>query len=257
MIIDNSRICVVSGRHPRTSFESDINHKFYCGLHGYCYIHCTWPTGAKNPYFNKIRYLKAYAPYFDYLFWIDDDAFFLDFEKSIDFLVPSGDEFMSICRSPDFKNIHTFISSGQFLLRCDDTGKNFLDAIEQVDLRVVSGWWREDLGFFSNGDQDAMIYLMQTDPRFSNFVLHDYRRFNSRIENLENGESPFLIHFTGSAEKKAAALRRAQARLGRAPSLLPKSAEDSLGVRRPRSTFVPKKIRKFLRSLRRRASAAN
>src|SRR5690606_12215220 len=140
MNIKNPKVCVVSGRYPLTPFESYINHKAYCDHHGYSYIHCNWPTGSRNPYFNKVRYLKAYVLHFDYLFWIEDDAFFLDFETPLDFLFPKSDEFLSICLGPDFKNIKTFISSGQFLLKCDEVGKSFINALEEVDLKMVSTW---------------------------------------------------------------------------------------------------------------------
>jgi hypothetical protein len=248
--MDNTRICVVSGRYPATKFESHINHKAYCDRHGYTYVHCNWPTGATRPYFNKIRYLKAYARYFDFVFWIDDDAFFMDMDKSLDFLWPTFDQFLSICSSPDFKTIQTVISSGQFLLRCNDVGMRFLDAVETADPAAIAVWWHDELGFFSNGDQDAMIYVMQTDARFKEVSIHDYRQFNSRIENLENGESPFILHFTGTEEKKQAALKRAQKLLGRPPSLLTKNMELSLGVKRPRYNFIPTKVKKLIRSVR-------
>lgn len=243
--IDNSRICVISGRYPHTKFESYINHKVYCDRHGYAYIHCNWPTGAKNPYFNKLRYLKAYTPYFDYLFWIDDDAFFLEVDTPLDFLFPKGDEFLSICRGPDFKNITTVISSGQFLLRVNDVGRKFLDAAEKIDLASVKAWWPKEFGFFSNGDQDAMIYLIETDPSFRKVMFHEYRQFNSRIENLLAGESPFLIHFTGPSKRKQRTWRQAQSLLNRPPSLLPLQVERALSVPRPRFKYVPMCIKKF------------
>lgn len=253
-MIDNSRVCVISGRYPHTQFESYINHKAYCDQHGYSYIHCNWPTGAKNPYFNKIRYLKAYAPYFDYLFWIDDDAFFVDIDKPLDFVFPKSDEFLSICLGPDFKSIKTVISSGQFLLKCNDIGKRFLDALEQTNLELVSEWWKSDLGFFSNGDQDAIIFLMQTNQEFQKVLTHDYRQFNSRIENLEAGEKIFLIHFTGAANRKLTSLKRAQKILGRSQSLLPQDKELGLGIKRPRYNFIPAILKKLVRSLQRRSS---
>ncbi|WP_338608578.1 hypothetical protein V6617_01385 [Pelagibacterium nitratireducens] len=254
--MDNAKICVVSGRYPATKFESYINHKAYCDRHGYGYVHCNWPTGASVPYFNKIRYLKAYVGYFDYLFWIDDDAFFMDMEKSLDFLWPVSGQFLSICGSPDFKDIRTVVSSGQFLLRCDNVGKCFLDAVENADPAAIAAWWHDGLGFFSNGDQDAMVYVIKTNHRFQGVAIHDYRQFNSRIENLKNGEDLFILHLTGPEATKRAALKRAQALLSRPPSLLPREVEKALGVRRQRYRFVPTMVKKLVRSARKRLSSA-
>ena len=112
--LDKKRIGIISGRFPESKFHSQINHKLYADKHGYTYIHCNFPTRAINPYMNKVFFLKAYVHLFDYLFWIDDDAFFFDFEQDIIQYLPKGDHFFSCCSSPDFKELKTVISSGQF-----------------------------------------------------------------------------------------------------------------------------------------------
>src|SRR5262245_41615734 len=76
-----ARIAVVSGHYPASSFEAFVNHRAYCSRHGYTYIFANWPTGERNRYLNKIRYIQAYHSLFDYIFWIDDDAFFLDLDR--------------------------------------------------------------------------------------------------------------------------------------------------------------------------------
>lgn len=230
--ISPKNICVLSGHYPESSFESYPNHKAYCERHGYTYISCNWPTGAKNPYMNKIRYIKAYYNFFDYIFWIDDDAFFLDHEVKLEKYIPSEDNYISICSSPDFKNIFTFISSGQFLIRCDDIGRAFINKVEEIDLNNVEKWWTDELGYFSRGDQDAMVYLMHTEEQFKGFKRYYYKEFNSRIENLLKGEYVFLLHITGTKKKKAEAYLAAQNYLNLQPTLLNQSQETNLGVRR-------------------------
>ncbi|HTU60303.1 MAG TPA: hypothetical protein VMF89_17755 [Polyangiales bacterium] len=215
-----SRIAVVSGRYPASRFESYINHRAYCARHGYTYIYANWPTGERNRYLNKIRYIQAYYRLFDYIFWIDDDAFFLNLDQKLESFLPSASNFLSICASPDYKKLYTFVSSGQFAIRCDETGRAFLDAIPTVDLEQVRRWWTEDLGFFSNGDQDAMVYLMKTDPRFAGFERHPHTAFNSRMEDLVADRPVFILHFTGRAEIKQRNYARAQSSLRRGPSLL-------------------------------------
>ena len=76
-----SNVAIISGRFPQTTFNSSVNHKLYADTFGYDYIHCNWPTKAKNVYLNKIYYILQYIKKYDYIVWIDDDAFFFDFKK--------------------------------------------------------------------------------------------------------------------------------------------------------------------------------
>ena len=221
MSAENPRIGVVSGRYPATEFEAFINHIAYCEQHGYTYIYANWPTGERNRYLNKMGYVRAYHHLFDYLFWIDDDAFFIDLDQDLESFLPKSGDFLSICGSPTHKRIHTFVSSGQFMLRCDETGRAFIDAVMQTDLNEVRRWWSESLGYFTGGDQDSMVYLLKTDSRFSRFERYSYKAFNSRVEDLFAGERVFILHFTGTMPVKRRSYERVQRHLNRGPSLLP------------------------------------
>ena len=227
-------ICILSGRYPFTSFGSPANHRAYAARHGYTYIHCNWPTDAENPYLNKFKYIQSYCQLFDYIFWIDDDAFFLDVERPLTDYLPSKGKFLSICRSPTHKVIKTFVSSGQFMLRCNDSGKRFVEKVMATDLDQVESWWRADLGYFSRGDQDAIVYLIHVDNEVGDGVqLFPPEEFNSRISDLSRGKV-FLLHFTGTEQRKRADYRAAQQMTGTGPSLLPLRTLMSNGVGEPR-----------------------
>ncbi|WP_375234790.1 hypothetical protein [Winogradskyella sp.] len=142
------KVCIISGRHPITEFDSATNHRLYADFHGYNYIHCNFPTKAFNPYFNKIYYILYYIDFFDYLIWIDVDAFFIDFSKDIMQFAPKDNKFLSACRSPDFKELKTFLSSGQLILKCNNIAKEFLKKVITIDLKIVKEWWFDELGFF-------------------------------------------------------------------------------------------------------------
>jgi len=157
------KIAVISGRHPTTQFSSPTNHRIYCDHHGLKYIHCNWPTPAPNPYLNKLYYINEYIDCFDYIFWIDDDAFFLDLKKDLRTILPDKNHFLSICKSPSYKPLKTYFSSGQFALKCNNIGKAFLRNAMSTELKAVRSWWRDELGFFSNGDQDILTYLAHLD----------------------------------------------------------------------------------------------
>jgi len=198
---------------------------------------------------NKVRYLGAYMNLFDYLFWIDDDAFFLGLDSPLDFLMPEPGSFLSICASPVVEGLHTVVSSGQFMLRCDERGKGFLEAVENTDLDAVRAWWTDDLGYFTDGDQDAMVYLLKTDARFAVFDRHPFHAFNSRAEQVLAGDDVFLVHFTGRPRRKAGKLRDVSRYLGRGPTLLPAAEAARWHLQSP---FLTRAIR----WLRRRMTGA-
>lgn len=227
-IADPSRVCILSGRFPPTEFRSTWNHRAYANAHGYTYVHCNWPTRAPNRYMVKFHFVREYLAHFDYIFWIDDDAFFIDLDQSLDRLVPEPNEIASFCKSPTNKEISTYLSSGQFMLRGGDIGLNFVNAVLQVDLEDVRAWWREDLGMFTNGDQDAIVYLAHESPPVkAGLRLFDYTVFNSRLKDLETDpKSVFVLHFTGPVKKKRQDYKAAAALLNTGPSLLQREAEE-------------------------------
>ena len=247
-------VAIISGRYPQTTFDSSINHKVYADVFGFDYIHCNWPTKANNLYLNKIYYILHYIKKYDYIIWIDDDAFFFDFEKNIMDFAPVKDAFISLCKSPDFKSLKTFFSSGQFILKCNSISKNFLQAVLEQDLKEVKNWWKPELGFFTNGDQDSMVYLLLEDDRFkagANF--HNYKSFNSRYENLRllDVHQPLILHFTGKEPIKKSNYFETQKTFKLHSSLVPKAILDDYHIIYPvskaKKSFF-KRLKAFIKS---------
>lgn len=215
--------CIISGRFPVTNFKSYINHKIYADKYGYNYIHCNWPTGLKNSYLNKIVYILSVIDYFDNIIWIDDDAFFFDFEKDIMDYAPKAGSFISLCKSPSYKEIKTYFSSGQFIVKSNKLSKAFFEDILNTEFKLVEKWWSEKLGYFTNGDQDIMVYLLLEQEKYKEKMdLYDYKCFNSRCENIfdEDVHKPFILHFTGRGKTKEVNLLKVQKKLNRHPSLV-------------------------------------
>lgn len=202
------KLGVVSGFYPGRRFNSHVNHAAYCHAHGYYYIDASQPGFDRRRFFRKIEVIHKYLDLFDWLYWIDDDAYFTDFSKPLHaFLGLVEAEHMLICKSPSTKKIFTKFSSGQFFLKNSADSKAFLEAACKVDLaQVKANFWREDLGFFSNGDQDAFVYLTETHPRFSQGFIKivDHNLFNNRdFEFQQRLDEHFLVHFTGPAKIQA------------------------------------------------------
>jgi len=226
--------CIISGRFPITEFEANVNHKIYADTYDYSYIHCNWPTTLKNVYLNKIAYILHYIDRYDYIVWIDDDAFFFDFEKDIMDYAPKNDSFISLCESPSFKDLKTYFSSGQFIVKSSDLSKRFFKDVLSTELSVVKKWWTDELGYFTNGDQDIMIYLLLENEQYKGKLdLFDYKCFNSRRENLFQIDvhKPLVLHFTGRGPEKRKNYIETQIKCNLHRSLVSNSILEKYGIK--------------------------
>lgn len=229
-IPESKRLCVLSGRFPPSGFKSIWNHRAYCDRHGYTYINASWPCAPGNVYMRKFIFIREYIEFFDYVFWIDDDAFFIDLDIDLMRFAPGDGDIVSFCRSPSNKSQFTYLSSGQFLLNGGKQGAEFVDAVLGQSLEAVEQWWRPELGMFTDGDQDAIVYLLHEDSRFRDrAAFFDHHAFNSRIDDLiASRSSVFLLHFVGSHQRKYKDHAGAMQFLQSGPSLLPQAVEDEL-----------------------------
>jgi hypothetical protein len=201
------KLGIISGFYPGFRFESPVNHKAYADVHGYHYVYNHTPERHPHFLYYKVETILRYIDLFDWIFWLDDDAYFTDFSIPLTrFLDLAGDAQMLICKSPSTKKLFTKFSSGQFFLKSSPEARGFLRAILAMDLEKVKAFWREDLGYFSNGDQDAMVYLSEMDPRYNNGFIKivDHNYFNNRdFEYEKDVREHFLVHFTGTEKQKS------------------------------------------------------
>ena len=236
------RLGIISGcDHDRTLAAA--NHQYYADKHGFCYINDIAPT-EHGGYSYKLDKIMKFLRHdlFTWLFWIDDDGFFMQHNKPLtDFLDENPGPDLIFCESPvntfEGREIQTYISSGNFFIRNTPRSRNFIDTVRQVSLEEVKAWWNEDeLGFYSSGDQDAMIYLLKTDERFSSndfYTRLPYTAFNSRpFHFADQPDEQFLVHFTG--EKKADQIRAFAERFQLSEALIPQDdLEQMHGLRVP------------------------
>ena len=135
------------------------------------------------------------------------DAYFTDFRIPLTrFLEAAPDAELVICKSPSTKTLFTKFTSGSFLLRNTPRGHDFLRGVLAVDLAAVKAAWRDDLGYFTRSEQDAMVHLVETDPRFGgNFCrILDHNCFNNRdFEYRASLDEHFLVHFAGRTKQQS------------------------------------------------------
>ena len=96
------RICVLSVYTPNydIGYKTDRINRKYCEKNGYDYkvFHTVHPqTCDKHPAWSKIPYIMDVMGAYDYVFWIDSDAFFCNHDKRIeDWIIPGKDICMCI-----------------------------------------------------------------------------------------------------------------------------------------------------------------
>ncbi|WP_417562202.1 hypothetical protein [Microbacterium sp.] len=182
-----------------------MNHELYARERGYTYIFDISPTTAWK-FFAKVEKIAKFLPLFEWLFWIDDDAFVMARSVRLEtFIEQSPEAAIIMCESPNRDGVWTWISSGNFLIRNTPAAFAFLEDVMKSDLDPVRQWWdAEKYGKFTNGDQDAMVHLLNTHPVYSRpgFLARlPYTAFNTRPEHFVNPRDHFLVHFTGPEKR--------------------------------------------------------
>ena len=93
-------LMIVSGS-SRVRTAAPLNHALYAGSIGVPYFFDVAPTRVDRIYFHKLEVIRAYLPLAEWLFWIDDDAFFTDFRVDLrQFLADAGDTGARVLQEP-------------------------------------------------------------------------------------------------------------------------------------------------------------
>lgn len=191
-----------------------VNHRAYADRHRIPYFFDMMPSDIDNPYMHKLVTLQRALPRTEWTFWLDDDAFFMQFEHDIRTLLNKTaihkDISLIFCRSPINDGKWTTISAGNFFIRNNKIGKEFLDLTVSFDPKIVKEWWDEDLHGLSVGnDQDTMVYLIKNFTQFSSAtLLLDFHEFNSRPFHFTHPHEHFLVHFAGGQGTKLEQVKR-------------------------------------------------
>jgi len=200
------RFLVLSGAdHIR--FPTMMNHRAYADRHGYRYRFDVAPQANRtNKFSHKLNAIADAVLDTDWLFWLDDDAVFTQMDRRFDALVPElaagarDPELCAVfCNSPvNPQGGWTWLSSGNFFLRNSPAGRRLITAAKATPLSTVQKWWNtRQLGMFTKGDQDQIVYQIRTNPEFTACVLMlGYERFNTRPYHFNRSQEHFLAHFT-------------------------------------------------------------
>jgi hypothetical protein len=199
MTADPLRSPLILSAATRVRTPASLNHRIYADRHGLDCLFDTTPSPIPTALDQKIAAVRRALPLFEWVFWIDDDAFFTNLEVDVRAFVTDEVDLV-ICRSPiNPEGGWTFVSFGQFLVRRTAAMLELFEAVVATDLEQVRGWWdHERYGLFTNTDQDALVFqLARTDtPWADRWRRLDWTAFNSRPYHYEQSlDEHVLCHF--------------------------------------------------------------
>jgi len=178
-----------------------LNHAVYAARHDLRYVYDATPAAVSLIYLHKVRTIRRHLQTADWLFWLDDDAFFTRLGQDVRSFVPEEPGVdLVFCASPvNPEGGWTWMSSGQLLVRNSPEMLGLLDAVEATDLAAVRRWWQPDrYGLFTAGDQDAFVYQLARDdsPWAGRFSRLDWPAFNARPYHYRRElDEQFICHF--------------------------------------------------------------
>jgi hypothetical protein len=220
----DSDLCIVSGgSHLR--LPSPINHKVYAAMHGADYRLECGPIGKlKSRFYFKLDVLVRLLPRYDWVLWIDDDAFFTSPATDVrDVCRRQPPEVMLSLADGRVKagGAWTYINSGVLLARSCIESIDFLRRCLETDTTTVRAWWNAEVhGMFTHSDQDTILYHMLHSPDQWRFSIVPHLTLNAREYHYsERLDEHFICHFAG-LPNKLHAIREFGQRFGVGPTLL-------------------------------------
>jgi len=188
----NTRLCKIISGANQNRFNAFVNHKKYADHRNLKYEFYLRPNRTP-PYYIKIDTILENFEYYNYLMYIDDDAFFLDrhwdctkiFETYVNFdlIVTSG-----------FRGL---FNSGVMFLKKSTSLINLLEQVEKIDRQHYLENWNTKEWDAPGQDLDnaRLIYLTQTILKDKTKII-DYPGFNCKELHFSKGYSSPIVHFT-------------------------------------------------------------
>ena len=198
------KVAILTCSTPNRKWLYDITNttkEKYCQKFGYTYIFddTFYPDKSRHPYWNKIKFVAEKLKDFDYVVWMDDDAGFIKFDKSLD-------DFLK-CDFGYCEDLNGF-NCGVFVVKNIEENQNIFDFIwnkmyneykthffpEQDALKEIYQKSMPDLGTAFDGSlynaYDKVVITSKNQRNENTIILHiaagsDYKeKHKDLIRNL-------------------------------------------------------------------------
>lgn len=209
--ISGQSILVISS-NTTPGLSAPINHHYYCTKNGYEYLFDATPYDLGTPFDQKLNSILANArrSSADWIFWIDDDAYFMRLDQRLEsFLNVPPEVLMIICKSP--LNPHgnwSAINSGLFFIRNTPAALDIIKATRDVSHEAVREWGSAELhgvAYRQGGDQLRLLYVLTHRGLLDTAVrICDAEAFNARpYQFATSPEDHFVCHLANNQDKLA------------------------------------------------------
>ncbi|PKH37656.1 galactosyl transferase GMA12/MNN10 family protein [Nocardioides alpinus] len=213
-------IAIVSGC-DRIRYASYVGQQLYARRHGFGYHLELAPFDGFSGYWHKVAALRAHLADHDWVVWFDDDAFVTDLDST--FLRDALEDaeragaWLAIAPSCDdeLNGAWAAYNTGVFALRNGPHAHALLDAMSAAPMADIEAWWDSDrLGVFTHGDQDALVWFVESSSLESSVHWVDPLGWNARPWHFSGSiADPPVCHFPGHPDKSLAIAELAR-RLG-------------------------------------------
>lgn len=182
-------------------YNAHLNHQRYADAQGIVYkFHKS--ENLPNPFFTKCyAILDSFDKGYEYVLWVDDDAFFLNDSWNCTEVFSQHSEDVIVVRGRNKKNGITFFNNGIMFIRNTEEMRDLFSTIPQLTWKHLTKHWKPEWGPLTGNDQPRMIYLTQTRYPESVKVL-DYPSFNAHEIEFHKSKTfiktnPPIVHITG------------------------------------------------------------
>lgn len=206
---DHGPSILVLSSHTRPHFPAPINHSVYCARHGYDYLFDATPYPLASPFDQKTHAIIAALrrSRADWIFWIDDDAFFTDLDKKLTDIVAGETADFVFCRSPvNLRGQWSHINAGLYFVRNTPENLEVMEEVLRADNDAVRDWWDADrFGMYTidGSDQEKLLYVFERRGMLENRVrVLGYEVFNARPYHYRDGPADhFICHLASHMDK--------------------------------------------------------
>lgn len=199
--MNRSDFTILSGAHTNR-FNSKINHQNYADYWNYNYefrddIDCSNAPNEGHPAFIKIYAILDALTRYSKVMWIDEDAFFIDFDWNCFDCFGTTTKPILVSESHNIKTQQISFNSGvMFIRRSPKIFKMFKKVLEITHDKLEQEW-NDEWGPLQGNDQPRLIYLTHTD-------YQDIHHISSYLENRWNKRPRHtlksrcnIVHFAG------------------------------------------------------------
>lgn len=165
--------------------------KEYADKHGYDF-RCSHDTFKTHYFFHKFHLIKELLKDYDYIFWIDADAYFVNYDKKIEDFITDPEKLFIVAIDQEYLN------TGVFIIKNHEISDRILDTVINVGPTI-------DHAF-----PDAFILknIFDNNPNFVEYIkpqkllnAYIYELYKNRMKPNPDGEFEkgisFVLHFPG------------------------------------------------------------